>query len=77
MLLRQPTRLHSFSWGGKVAIFLFAFVQCTVLIGLYSSLILANIIRNNGDGVETVGTVLDQLMRKERYMVTGWFLKGF
>ncbi|KAI6174516.1 hypothetical protein M3Y97_00999400 [Aphelenchoides bicaudatus] len=70
MLLRQPERLRCCSWGGKVSIFLFAFVQCTVLLGLYSSLILANIIKSNDKEVETVGTILDQLMRHERYMVT-------
>lgn len=71
MLLRQPTNLHCCSWGGKVAVFLFTFVQCTVLLGLYSSLILANIIRSSDERAETVGTVLEQLTRKEQYMVTG------
>lgn len=54
-----------------MAVFLFTFVQCTVLLGLYSSLILANIIRSSDERAETVGTVLEQLTRKEQYMVTG------
>ncbi|KAI6174514.1 hypothetical protein M3Y97_00999200 [Aphelenchoides bicaudatus] len=67
--LLQPEQVPFRTKAGKFSLFLFSLVQCTLLLGIFSSFILASILHPKR-GSNSMQTFLSHLKDKEYFLVT-------
>ncbi|KAI6193414.1 hypothetical protein M3Y96_01015200 [Aphelenchoides besseyi] len=69
IMLMQPDNVEFKTKSGKLSLFFFSLLQGTVLLGVYSSCILANIIHSNQNRhPETMAKLLQDLQNNEFYI---------
>ncbi|KAI6238627.1 hypothetical protein M3Y99_00667000 [Aphelenchoides fujianensis] len=69
--LLQPEAFECFTLAGKSSMVLFSLIQCSILLGLYSSWILANIIQHESTtNTQSVKTLLERVQRGEIGLAT-------
>ncbi|KAI6193418.1 hypothetical protein M3Y96_01015600 [Aphelenchoides besseyi] len=68
--LMQPESFECYTFAGKLSTVLFSLVQCSILLGLYSSWILANIIKHESNvNTYSVNTLIQQIKNNEIKLV--------
>ncbi|KAI6184866.1 hypothetical protein M3Y97_00642400 [Aphelenchoides bicaudatus] len=77
LLLQQPDKFPVQSTLGKLSIYIYSLLQCTILLGLFSSFILASIIKPKAELEDPIHNMIDKIKTGHNYMVTSdadsWF----
>ncbi|KAI6216392.1 hypothetical protein M3Y95_01278900 [Aphelenchoides besseyi] len=69
--LLQPEKVYFKSKAGKLAIISFSLIQCAVLLGVFSSWILSNLLKpNTALPVNSVERLIDRITTKEYHLIT-------